>query len=205
MARLLLVEDHVLVRQSIRAFLQEAAFEVVGEASTGQEAVQMALNLRPHLVIMDLHLPDMNGIDATRAIRHACPAIRVVGLTAYHEKAYQRALYAAGADGLVLKTAEFAELLAVITQALAHQGGDVWDAEPSPTQLLTKREVDVLACAARGWPNKQIAAELQISDRTVQVHLQAVYQKLGVSNRTEAVLRALALGIIPHSLTKVGS
>ena len=201
MTRLLLVEDHVLVRQSIRAFLQGAAFDVIGEASTGREAVQLAHELQPDVVIMDLHLPEMNGIEATRRIRRECPNVRVIALTAYNEKAYQRALREAGADGFVLKTVEFSELVSVIQQVIA-QDEDV-ESITLPTQdyvepdsPLTEREREVLVCAARGWSNKQIGLHLEISDRTVQVHLQAIYQKLNVTNRTEAVLRALMVGIV---------
>lgn len=199
MTRLLLVEDHVLVRQSIRAFLQGAAFEVVGEASTGSEALQLALALQPDLIIMDLHLPEMSGIEATRQIRRLCPNIRVIALTAYNEKAYQRALREAGADGFVLKTAEFSELVQVIRQVIDSGESTVMMAQVVPSDTnnpLTERELEVLVCAARGWPNKQIGAHLEISDRTVQVHLQAIYQKLNVTNRTEAVLRAMVLGIV---------
>lgn len=199
MTRLLLVEDHVLVRQSIRAFLEGEAFEVVGEASTGYEAVQLAVELQPDLIIMDLHLPEMSGIEATRRIRRECPDVRVIALTAYNEKAYQRALHEAGADGFVLKTAEFSELVQVIRQVM--ENGTTMHVVPRTAPIdshnsLTDREVEVLVCAARGWPNKQIAQHLEISDRTVQVHLQSIYQKLDVTNRTEAVLCALVLGIV---------
>jgi DNA-binding NarL/FixJ family response regulator len=197
MTRLLLVEDHVLVRQSIRAFLQSVALEVVGEASTGIEAVQLARQLQPDLVIMDLHLPEMSGIEATRRIRRDSPTIRVIALTAYNEKAYQRALREAGADGFVLKTAQFSELLDVIQKVMATQQAPLPEASHTDTSsFLTEREREVLVCAARGWPNKQIGSHLDISDRTVQVHLQTIYQKLGVTNRTEAVMRALVLGIV---------
>jgi len=199
MTRLLLVEDHVLVRQSIRAFLQGAAFEVVGEASTGSEALHLAIELQPDLIIMDLHLPEMSGIEATRRIRSQCPNVRVIALTAYNEKAYQRALREAGADGFVLKTAEFSELVSVIQQVMDSGTDKAMMPQSAPSDTnnpLTERELEVLICAARGWPNKQIGLHLEISDRTVQVHLQAIYQKLNVTNRTEAVLRAMILGIV---------
>jgi DNA-binding NarL/FixJ family response regulator len=198
MTRLLLVEDHVLVRQSIRAFLEGAALEVVGEASSGTEAVQLVRELQPDLVIMDLHLPEMSGIEAARHIRREYPDIRIIALTAYNEKAYHRALSEAGADGFVLKTAQFAELLQVIQQVI-HRPQSAMppvSAIADKNHALTEREREVLICAARGLPGKQIAAHLEISERTVQVHLQSVYQKLGVTNRTEAVLRALVLGIV---------
>jgi len=209
MIRLLLAEDHVLVRQSIRAFLQGADFEVVGEAGTGVEAVQLALELQPDLVIMDVHLPEMNGIEATRRIRQQCPNIQVIALTAYNEKAYKRALSEAGAAAFVLKTAEFSELLTAIQQVISNyveiKENKTADAMEAVTLLsdvapsayaLTDRELDVLACTARGWTNKQIGTYLNISDRTVQVHLQAIYNKFDAATRTEAVSRAISLGII---------
>lgn len=199
MVRLILVEDHVLVRQSIRAFLQDAGFEVVGEASTGSKAIELTLELQPDIVIMDIHLPEMNGIEATRRIRRQCPEVRVIALTAYNEKPYQRALEEAGADYFVLKTAEFSELLQVIRSVIAHKQHPRVTVLPQRMEnqlLLTEREHEVLLCTARGWTNKQIGSHLNISNRTVQVHLQAIYQKLDVTNRTEAVLRGLLLGII---------
>jgi|SRR5690606_16484297 NarL family two-component system response regulator LiaR len=199
MTRLLLVEDHVLVRQSIRAFLQSAAFEVVGEAGTGSEAIQLAIDLEPDLIIMDIHLPEMSGIEATRQIRRQCPDARIIALTAYNERAYQRALRDAGADGFVLKTAEFSELVNMIQQVMVNGREALVIPQSEPLEmnnLLTEREREVLGCVARGWPNKQIGLHLEISDRTVQVHLQSIYQKLDATNRTEAVLRALVLGIV---------
>lgn len=199
MTRLLLAEDHVLVRQSIRAFLEGEALEVVGEAGTGADALEQAVRLQPDVVIMDVHLPEMNGIEATRRIRQQCPNIRVIALTAYNEKAYQRALSEAGAADFVLKTAEFSELLTVIRRVLGEEQTAAAPPQPTRTEAhhtLTAREQEVLTCAARGWTNKQIGSHLGISDRTVQVHLQTIFQKLDVTNRTEMVLRALTLGII---------
>jgi len=130
----------------------------------------------------------------------------VIALTAYNEKAYQRALSDSGAVGFVLKTAEFSELLTVIQRVMSDQK------EPQNTKgvrtatnqsedvpsgySLTDRELDVLTCTARGWTNKQIGVFLNISDRTVQVHLQAIYHKFDATNRTEAVSRAISLGIV---------
>jgi len=200
MTRLLLVEDHVLVRQSIRAFLEGEGFEVIGEAGSGAEAVQLAADLKPELVIMDIHLPEMSGIEATRRIRQQNSTIHVIALTAYNEKIYQRALSDAGSDAFVLKTAEFSELLTVINRVLATRKPpryfkDIPD-RAAAANPLTEREVEVVECAARGWTNKQIGTNLGISDRTVQVHLQAIYTKLNVTSRSEAVLRALVLGLI---------
>jgi DNA-binding NarL/FixJ family response regulator len=198
--RLLLVEDHVMVRQSIRTFLEAAGLEIVGEAGTGKDAVRLADELSPDLIVMDIHLPDVNGIEAARRIRRQRPNTRIIALTAYNEKAYQEALQEVGALAFVLKTAELAELLAIIRSVIALDAPSstaVIEATSLPNTRLTERELSILRCAARGWTNKQIGSHLDISDRTVQVHLQTVYGKLGVSSRTEAVTRALALGIIP--------
>lgn len=200
--RLLLVEDHVLVRQSIRAFLQGEGFDVVGEASSGTEGVQLALDLNPDLVIMDVHLPGISGIEATRRIRQERPQTHIVALTAYNEKVYQRALAEAGADAFVLKTVEFTELLAVIQTVMSDKAElpsgakGTGRADAGAAHPLTERELEVLSCVARGWTNKQIGQHLGISDRTVQVHLQAIFHKLSATSRTEAVLRALMMGII---------
>jgi NarL family two-component system response regulator YdfI len=196
MPRLLLVEDHVLVRQSLRAFLEDAAYEVVGETDSGAAAIRMCQDLEPDVVIMDIHLPDMSGIDAARAIKEQLPRTHIVALTAYNETAYQRALKAIGADGFVLKTAKLEELLTVIQHVIKPS----FTSEALPTSdaantssELTQREREVLTYAARGFSNKQIGATLGISSRTVQVHLQSIYQKLRVTNRTEAALRAIAM------------
>lgn len=196
--RILLVEDHIMVRQSIRAFLESSGMEVIAETGSGREAIQLAIELSPQLILMDIHLPDMNGIEATRQIRNLNRKTLIIALTAYRERAYQRAMMDAGASAFVAKTAELEELVTIITKVLA-QGDDDLLIKPgtvSDEVYLTERELEVLRCAARGWINKQIGGYLNISSRTVQVHLQAVYQKLGVSTRTEAAARALTLGII---------
>lgn len=203
MTRLLLVEDHVLVRQSIRAFLQDAGFSVVGEAGTGVEALQLISDLRPDVILLDIHLPEMNGIEVARQVRQQWPEIRVVALTAYNEKAYQRALMALGVHDFILKTVELSELLQRLNNALNKPVPAPTTARFSPPDevdyRLTEREGEVLQGVAKGWTNKQIGHRLDISARTVQVHLYTIYQKLKVANRTEAVLRALALNMIPRT------
>jgi two-component system, NarL family, response regulator LiaR len=205
--RVLLAEDHKIVRQGTRLYLESRGVEVVGEATTGVEAVQMACELLPDVVIMDIHMPELTGIEATRRIRHENENIRVLVLTAYDDPAYIDALLEAGADGFVLKTAALSELYKALQEvAVGHSAFDTATLEKASqyrqsalTEALTDREVDVLTHAARGLTNKQIGSNLFISDRTVQGHLQNIYQKLGVTTRTEAVTAALSRGIITLS------
>lgn len=198
MTQLLLVEDHVLVRQSIRAFLEDAGITVIGETGTGTEALELLKTLTPNIVLLDVHLPEMNGIDVARYIRQHYPHIHIIVLTAYNEKAYQRALHAIGIHDFILKTAEFSELLRTIQNVTqpTHEPTHNMSLDSPSHHHLTEREIEVLQAASRGLTNKQIGHELGISARTVQVHLYTIYQKLNAANRTEAVLRALSLNLI---------
>ncbi|MDX1993836.1 MAG: response regulator transcription factor [bacterium] len=205
MVRVLLAEDHKIVRQGTRLYLESVGIDVIGEATTGREAVEMARDLQPDVVIMDIHMPELTGVEATRRIRHENDQIRVLALTAYNEPAYVQALLEAGADGFVLKTAELSELLKALREVAT--GHSAFDAQmlakasqqgeaPVMIEGLTDRELEVLTCAARGLTNKQIGQQLFISDRTVQGHLQNIYQKMNVTTRTEAVTLALKHGLI---------
>ena len=204
--RLVLAEDHPIVRQGTRLFLESVGISVVGEATTGREAVALAQSTQPDVVVMDIHMPELTGIEATRRIRHDQPDVRVLVLTAYDDPAYVHALLEAGADGFVLKTAALSELLLALYDVAAGrvaftpeqlaEAVERGAALPTLVEGLTSREIDVLTEAARGLTNKQIGQRLFISDRTVQGHLQSVYQKLGVSTRTEAVTAGLARGLI---------
>jgi DNA-binding NarL/FixJ family response regulator len=204
--RVLLAEDHSIVRQGTRLYLESVGIEVVGEATNGREAVEMAAHLQPDVVVMDIHMPELTGIEATRRIRHDLPDTRVLVLTAYDDPAYVHGLLDAGADGYVLKTAALPELLralhdvaagrAAFTDEQLARAAERGAALAPLVEGLTDREVDVLTEAARGLTNKQIGQRLFISDRTVQGHLQSVYQKLGVSTRTEAVTAGLSRGLI---------
>ncbi len=187
-------------------YLESMGVEVLGEATTGAEAVRMARELQPDVVVMDIHLPELTGVEATRRIHHDNADIRVLVLTAYDNPAYVRALLDAGADGYVLKTAELSELYRALQEVAV--GRSAFNAEVMEkaaqyaensaglVEGLTDREVEILTYAARGLTNKQIGQELFISDRTVQGHLQNIYQKLGVATRTEAVTAALSHGLI---------
>ncbi len=204
--RVLLAEDHKIVRQGTRLYLESVGIEVVGEAANGHEAIQLVRQMQPDVVVMDIHMPDLTGIEATRRIRHENEDVRVLVLTAYDNPTYVQALLNAGADGFVLKTAEFAELHRALKEV--YVGRSAFDPQivekaarlneelPAFVEDLTDREIEVLRHAAQGLTNKRIGEILFISDRTVQGHLQKIYRKLNVTTRTEAVTTALGQGYI---------
>ena len=205
MPRVVLADDHKIVRQGTKLYLESMGIDVVGEATNGNQAVEMARTLHPDVVVMDIHMPELTGIEATRRIRHDSEDVRVLVLTAYDNPAYIHALLEAGADGFVLKTAELSELLKALREvAIGKQAFKTQDIERAAqhnstkemVEGLTDREIDVLKQAVNGLTNKQIGQHLFISDRTVQGHLQNIYQKLGVNSRTEAVSTALKYGFI---------
>ncbi len=198
MLNVLLAEDHDMVRQGTRLFLESKGIRVVGEAKNGREVVEMARTLQPDVIIMDIHMPELTGIEATRRIRYENADVRILILTAYDEPAYVHALLDAGADGFMLKTAGLSELLRILYEIAG--GRKMFDktmlkkAQQAPT--LTEREIQVLQLVADGMTNKEIGKLLFISDRTVQGHLKNIYEKLNVNTRTEAVKIALQQGYI---------
>jgi len=212
--RVLLAEDHVVVRQSIRQFLErERDLEVVGEAGDGEEAVQLTAQLKPDIIVMDVAMPNVNGIEATRRIKELCPATAVLALTAYDYEQYIFALLEAGAAGYLLKDVSGQELIdairaihrgdSVLHPAVARkvvarfrQPGIKHD-EEGEISLLTEREIEVLKRAAKGMRNREIADELFLSVRTVEAHLSSIFNKLGVGSRTEAVVYCLKRGWFP--------
>ncbi len=205
--KVLLADDHSVVRKGVREFLEdEPDIEVVGEAVNGTEAVDLAGALRPDVVVMDIKMPGLSGVEATRRIRADSPEVRVLALTAYDDDPYVFGLLEAGASGYVLKTAESRELIRAIRTVAAGQSALDPAIAPrliarvaqhgSASDSLTERELEVLRLAARGHTNKQIGHDLAISDRTVQNHLANIFAKLGVASRTEAVTDALQRGVI---------
>jgi len=205
--RVVIADDHNVVRKGIRDLLSdEDDIDVVGEARNGQEAVDLASALKPDVVVMDIAMPELSGVEATRQIRASIPSVRVLVLTAYEDDPYIYSLLDAGAAGYILKTAESREIVrAVRTTAAGQSAIDPAVAprliarlvQPAPSgDTLTERELDVLRRAARGLTNKQIGADLAISDRTVQNHLANIYAKLGVASRTEAVTEGLQRKLI---------
>jgi len=211
--RVLLADDHAVVRQGIRQFLETSdRIAIIAEASDGLEALRLIHEHRPDVAVLDIQMPGQSGIEVTRAVRAERLPVGVLILTAFDETPYVKAVLQAGANGYVLKTAEAAEIVEAV-QAV-HEGQSVLDpsiarklmaqlvAPRSETHVepLTERELEVLRLAAKGYTNKAIGAELTISDRTVQGHLAKIYGKVGAASRTEAVMRAVALGWIPPTI-----
>ncbi len=204
MIRVLVADDHPIVRSGIVALLQTADdVEVVGEASTGEQAVELALAEVPDVVLMDLRMPGIDGDEATARILGAQPGVRVLILTTYESDDSILTAIEAGASGYLLKAAPQEEILAGV-RAVAR--GDVALAPriaallvqrvKSPTPTLSPRETQVLRLVAAGKSNPSIASELFVGEATVKTHLLHVFEKLGVSDRTRAVTRAMELGLL---------
>jgi DNA-binding NarL/FixJ family response regulator len=208
--RVVLAEDYALVREGTAELLERAGgFRVIGQAADGFEAVRLAAALRPDVLVIDLAMPGLDGLEATRRSRHASPQTAVLALTAHEGEPYVRAMLEAGARGYLSKAARGHELVAAVRAVAAGEtvlsprvaAQALGRPDPSAGSPLTPRELDMLRAAARGLGNKQIAAELGISSRTVQTHLTRVFAKLGVASRTEAVLEALKRGWVRPDLT----
>jgi len=224
-ARILIADDHELVRDGVKHMLgYEEDLEVVGEASNGQEVVDQSRRLKPDLVLMDVRMPEMDGLEATRAIKAEQPHVSVLVISLYRNPDYLLEAIVAGAAGYVLKDAPNRQLTNAIHRALdgesplnqelalqliqhlasktsqpvepppAPERGDA--ASTPPPNKLTSRELEVLRLLAQGKTNQDIAEELLISRATAKVHVQHIIAKLGVSDRTQAIVRAFKLGLI---------
>ena len=205
MIRLLIADDHAVVRTGLTQLLSAVEdVELVGAASDGQEAVSMCAKLEPDVVLMDLEMPSLDGIEATRRIKEAQPRVAVVILTSFSDR--ERILRAldAGAAGYLLKDAEPEELTRAVHAAA--QGDAPLDPRAgrallsarnatSPADSLSEREREVLAMVAEGLPNKLIARRLEISEKTVKAHLTSIFRRIGVTDRTQAALWAQRNGL----------
>ncbi len=213
--RVLLVDDHAMVRRGMRDFLElHDDIEIVGEAGDGAEGVERAIELRPDVVVMDLMMPNVDGVEATLRIKAALPATEVVAITSFIEEPRAVAAIEAGASGFLLKDAEADELAAAIRAAA---GGEV-HLDPAVAGIvarrmragrgaaggsgpadgiasLTAREREVLARLARGLPNRTIADDLGITERTARTHVSNILAKLGLASRTQAALLAVQHGL----------
>lgn len=209
--KILIADDHAVVREGTRRILeQDQRLEVVAEAGDGEEAIRLATNLKPDVAIIDIAMPNIDGIEATRQIKALCPDTTVLILTAYDDDQFIFSLLEAGAAGYLLKSVRGRELIDAVRSV--HAGESVLHPAiarkvlnrfvPSSDKpikeesldVLSQREMEVLKLAARGLSNQDIAEELCLSMRTIQGHLGHIFSKLQVSSRTEAVIRALKEG-----------
>src|SRR6266446_4671546 len=207
--RIVIADDHSVVRRGLRMFLkQDPELDVVGEAANGDEAVRLARQLQPDIVLMDLLMPVMDGIAATALIRREVPDIEVIALTSVLEDASVVGAVRAGAIGYLLKDTDADALCRAIKAAAAGQVQltpqaaarlmQVVSAPDSPEEL-TERETEVLRLLAQGRANKQIAYTLHIAEKTVKVHVSNILGKLGVQSRTQATLYAIRIGLVSAS------
>lgn len=204
--RVLIADDHAVLRQGLRLILQlEDDIVVVGEASNGLEAVEMARQLMPDVVLMDLRMPVMDGLTATTLIRRECPGVQVIALTGVLADESVVGMMRAGAIGYLMKDIESADLCRAIKGAAAGrvQLSPMASSRlmrevrmPVLPEVLTARETEVLCLVAKGSANKEIAAQLTISEKTVKSHVSSILYKLGLPSRTQAALYAIRTGLI---------
>jgi two-component system, NarL family, response regulator DegU len=213
--RLLLADDHTMLREGLRRSMENEGFDVVGEAADGEEAVQLAGELRPDVVLMDVSMPVLDGVEATREIKQRTPDVQVVMLTMHADQDVVVRAIRAGAVGYLVKDCSMEEVArtvnlaasgetALSTELAATMLAEVRrtqpeDNAPAPAgdeQVISKREVEVLQLIAEGASTTEVAEQLFISVKTVKNHLASIYQKLDSRDRTQAVVRAVRMGII---------
>lgn len=215
--RVLLADDHAVVRAGICQFMEQADdITVIAEAGDGQEAMDLITQIQPDVAVLDIQMPKASGIEVTRWVREHHREVGVLILTAYDDDPYVLAVIQAGANGYILKTASPEEIIQAVKDV--HEGKSALDSEivqkmvaqvssgiqEQPVDKLTDRELEVLALVAKGYTNKAIGVQLGISDRTVQGHLAHIFSKLQSASRTEAVMRAVSLGLLPSELGELG-
>lgn len=207
----MLADDHRMLREGLRRSMTDQGFDVVGEARDGEEAVRLAGELRPDVILMDVTMPEMDGVDACRAVRSEVPDTKVVMLTMHADQEVLAAAIRAGACGYLVKDCSTEEIASAVRMAVS--GETVLspqlaasmldevrklDQAPSPDEerIVTKREEEVLQLIADGCSTPEVAERLYISQKTVKNHLASIYQKLDARDRTQAVLQAVRMGIV---------
>jgi len=212
MIKILVADDHLIIRQGLRLILEtESDFELVGEASDGNEALSLCRKLKPDIVLMDLRMPNMDGLTAIEKLRVEQPAIAVVILTTFNEDELMLRGLQAGARGYLLKDTDRSTLFDTIRAAargetllkpeimarvLAQKNVSTTGAKSNEPTNLTERELEVLEAVARGERSKEVASHLGISERTVKAHLASIYNKLGVDSRAAAIAVAAQMGLL---------
>lgn len=209
--RIIIAEDHALMREGTRHILEQyPGLEVVGEAADGQQALEIMERTKPDVAILDIRMPELNGIEVVRRMKNCCPDTKALILTAYDDDDYIFALVEAGASGYLLKTASAKELAdsvrtvysgaSVLDPAIVIKIGRLWAQGIAPktgsAEQFSPRELEILDLAARGLRNKAIADKLGISSRTVESHFNSIFIKLGVFSRMEAVIEAISRNLV---------
>lgn len=216
----ILADDHAVVRTGIRQILEHGGdIEVIAEAENGEAAEALIVELQPDVAVLDIQMPKASGIEVTRWVRAHLSGVGVLILTAFDDDPYVMAALQAGANGYMLKTADPEDLIravrdvnegkSALSAAIAGklvgalQSSVAGSVKNRPVENLSDREMEVLALVAKGYTNKAIAAQLKISDRTVQGHLARIFAKLQAASRTEAVMRAVAMGWIAADVGQI--
>ncbi len=207
--RLMLADDHRMLREGLRRSMAERGFEIVGEARDGSEAVDLAAAVRPDVVLMDVTMPEMDGVEATRLIKERQPEVRIVMLTMHADQDILADAIRAGANGYLVKDCSTDEIASAIEtvangetalspRLAASMLAEVrrQDAQQEVERVITKREEEVLQLIADGCSTPEVAERLYISQKTVKNHLASIYQKLDARDRTQAVLQAVRMGIV---------
>ncbi|HRW37951.1 MAG: response regulator transcription factor [Acidimicrobiales bacterium] len=210
--RLMLADDHRMLREGLRRSLTDEGFDVVGEASDGDEAVRLADSIRPDVILMDVTMPDVDGVEATRRIHQQHPEIRVVMLTMHADQSVIAEALRAGASGYLVKDCSTDEIADAVRLAANEESSlspelatamldevrrlDPDSVEDDSDRVVTKREVEVLQLIADGCSTPEVAERLYISQKTVKNHLASIYHKLDARDRTQAVLQAVRMGIV---------
>lgn len=209
--RLMLADDHRMLREGLRRSMTDQGFDIVGEARDGDEAIDLAHQLQPDVILMDVTMPEVDGVEATRQIRQALPDVRVVMLTMHADQEVLAAAIRAGASGYLVKDCSTEEIASAVRMAASGETAlspqlaasmlnEVRKLDkptaPDEERVVTRREEEVLQLIADGCSTSEVAEKLFISQKTVKNHLASIYQKLDARDRTQAVLQAVRMGIV---------